>query len=162
MTLEELLKTEGRDIEFKLEMPLKDIAFLKMAVAFANCHGGRFVFGIRNEDHAVIGINDETLFQDLDTITNIISDNCESTYTDFNPMGNSQKSQVKNVGDEGSSFAVVLQLLKGNPLITAKELATKLHTATRTAERILRQLKQYGRIRRSGNTRTGYWIVEEI
>ncbi len=82
-----------------------------------------------------------------------------------------QESQVKNVGDvgdvgdvgvEGSSFTVVLQLLKGNPRITAKELATQLHTATRTAERILRQLKQCERIRRSGNTRTGYWIVEEI
>jgi len=61
MTLEELLKTEGRDVEFKLEMPQKDIAFLKTTVAFANCRGGRFVFGIRNEDHAVIGMNDETL-----------------------------------------------------------------------------------------------------
>ena len=77
MDIGDIIKTEGKNVEFKLELPQKDVTFLKTAVAFANCQGGRFVFGIRNENHAVIGMNDETLFQDMDTITNIISDNCE-------------------------------------------------------------------------------------
>ena len=77
--IESLLKSEGRNVEFKLELPQKDLGFLKTAVAFANCQGGSFVFGVRNEDHAVVGMDDDTLFQDIDTITNIVSDNCEPT-----------------------------------------------------------------------------------
>ncbi len=77
MDIIDIVKSEGKNVEFKLELPQKDVTFLKTAVAFANCQGGRFVFGIRNEDHAVIGMDDDTLFQDMDTITNIVSDNCE-------------------------------------------------------------------------------------
>ena len=36
MTIEELIKTEGREVEFKLEMPQKDISFLKTTVAFVS------------------------------------------------------------------------------------------------------------------------------
>ena len=77
MTIEELINTEGDNIEFKLDLPQKDIGFLKTVVAFSNGQGGKIVFGIRNEDHVIIGMDDETLFQDIDTITNIIADNCE-------------------------------------------------------------------------------------
>ncbi len=77
MTIEELISTEGDNIEFKLELPEKDIGFLKTVVAFSNGQGGIIVFGIRDEDHAVIGMSDETLFLDIDTITNIVVDNCE-------------------------------------------------------------------------------------
>ena len=59
--IEKLLKTEGKNVEFKLERPQKDVTFLKTVVAFANCQGGRFVFGIRNEDHAIIGMDDEII-----------------------------------------------------------------------------------------------------
>ena len=77
MTIEELINAEGDNIEFKLDLPQKDIGFLKTVVAFSNGQGGKIVFGIRNEDHVIIGMDDETLFQDIDTITNIIADNCE-------------------------------------------------------------------------------------
>ena len=77
MTIEELISREGSNIEFKLELPQKDIAFLKTVVAFSNGQGGMVVFGVRNEDHAIIGMDDETLFSDIDTITNIVADNCE-------------------------------------------------------------------------------------
>ena len=77
MTIEELINAEGDNIEFKLDLPQKDIDFLKTVVAFSNGQGGKIVFGIRNEDHVVIGMDNETLFQDIDTITNIIADNCE-------------------------------------------------------------------------------------
>ena len=56
---------------------------------------------------------------------------------------------------------VILQMILENPHITAKELATKLHTTTRTAERIFRQLKQSGKIRREGSDCYGHWIVIE-
>ena len=73
MTIEELINAEGDNIEFKLDLPQKDIGFLKTVVAFSNGQGGKIVFGIRNEDHVIIGMDDETLFQDIDTITNIIA-----------------------------------------------------------------------------------------
>lgn len=79
MNINELLKTEGRNVEFKVDLPKRKETFLKTVVAFANCQGGFFVFGVSDVEHAVIGMNDETLFQDMDTLTNIISDNCEPT-----------------------------------------------------------------------------------
>ena len=77
MTIDEQFHSEGNNIEFKLELPHKDLGFLKTVVAFANGLGGKIVFGICNDNHAVIGMDDDTLFQDIDTITNLIADNCE-------------------------------------------------------------------------------------
>ena len=99
----------------------------------------------------------------------------------FNPMSDSQESQVKNVGvgpsnvgvgpsnagvgpsnvgGEKDNFTIVFQLLQEKSHTTAKELAIKLHTTTRTAERLLRQLKQRGKIRCEGSDRYGHWVVE--
>ena len=49
--------------------------------------------------------------------------------------------EPSDVGGEKDNFIIVLQLLQEKPHTTAKELAIKLHTTTRTAERLLRQLK---------------------
>ena len=209
MDIDSLFRTEVKNVESKLELPRKDTAFLKTAVAFANCQGGTFIFGIRNDDHAVVGMDDETLFQDMDTITNIVSDNCEPailpniypvTYQEkslivveisigrqrpyyvkslgmmegtFFRVADSQESQAIDVGVASSNvgverndvgvgqdkYSVILSILREKPHTTAKELATQLHTTTRTTERILRQLKQCGRIKREGSDRYGHWVI---
>ncbi|MBR5077909.1 MAG: putative DNA binding domain-containing protein [Victivallales bacterium] len=123
--IEKLLKTEGKNVEFKLERPQKDVTFLKTVVAFANCQGGRFVFGIRNEDHAIIGMEDETLFQDMDTITNIISDNCEpAIIPNVYPMTLNDKSLIVveiNIGRQRPYYVKALGMMEGTYIRVAAE-----------------------------------------
>ena len=54
----------------------------------------------------------------------------------------------------------ILRMIQENPHITAKELASRLHMTTRNAERIFRQLKQCGVIRREGSGKNGQWIIQ--
>jgi predicted HTH transcriptional regulator len=81
MTIEELLAGESKNIEFKETLPEKSIKYMKTVVAFANGTGGRIVFGIRDEDHLVVGVQSESIFRTVDAITNAISDSCEPAIT---------------------------------------------------------------------------------
>ena len=65
--------------------------------------------------------------------------------------------ETGNVGVEDKT--AILCIIGDNPHITAKELAIKLHITARTAERIFRQLKQNGKIKREGSDRYGHWII---
>ena len=95
---------------------------------------------------------------------------------DFNPMaeetpcgkirGNTVSEAVGDrvgdrVGDNRCRESVILGLLSGDSGISAKEISFRLHVSTRTVERILRQLKQSGKIDRVGSARSGQWIVKE-
>ena len=66
-----------------------------------------------------------------------------------------------HVGDNRCRESVILGLLSGDSGISAKEISLRLHVSTRTVERILRQLKQSGKIDRVGSARSGQWIVKE-
>ena len=125
MSFEKIITTEGKNVEFKLELPQRDVTFLKTAVAFANCQGGRFVFGIRNEDHAVVGMNEETLFQDMDTITNLISDNCEpAIMPNVYPLTVQGKSLIVveiGVGRQRPYYVKSLGMMEGTYIRVAAE-----------------------------------------
>ena len=66
-----------------------------------------------------------------------------------------------HVGDDRCRESVILGLLNGDSRISAKEISLRLHVSIRTVERILRQLKQSGKIDRVGSARSGHWIVKE-
>lgn len=50
---------------------------MKTVVAFANGRGGRIVFGVDGKTLNIVGMNPDTIFQTMDSITNAISDSCE-------------------------------------------------------------------------------------
>ena len=50
---------------------------MKTVVAFANGRGGRIVFGVDDKTLNIVGMNPDTIFQTMDSITNAISDSCE-------------------------------------------------------------------------------------
>ena len=77
MTAEEILAGESKNMEFKVSRPEKSIKYMKSVVAFANGKGGRIVFGIDDETREIIGIPEESVFREMDAITNAISDSCE-------------------------------------------------------------------------------------
>ena len=67
---------EGKDIEFKREIPKKHEKFLKDVIAFANSSGGAIYLGIEDETGIVYGIGDASPFKLSDAISTMISDAC--------------------------------------------------------------------------------------
>ena len=72
-----LFSGESINIEYKVEMPKKSEKYMKTVVAFANGRGGRIVFGVDGKTLNIVGMNPDTIFQTMDSITNAISDSCE-------------------------------------------------------------------------------------
>ncbi len=67
---------EGKNIEFKREIPQKHEKFLKDIIAFSNCTGGKVVLGIEDTTNIVYGIGTVNPFKLSDDISNMISDAC--------------------------------------------------------------------------------------
>jgi predicted HTH transcriptional regulator len=67
---------EGKNIEYKREIPSNHEKFLKDIIAFSNSTGGQVVVGIEDETHIVYGIGEQSPFKLSDAISNMISDAC--------------------------------------------------------------------------------------
>ena len=67
---------EGRNIEFKREIPDRHEKFLKDIIAFSNSTGGKVILGIEDETCIVYGIGDQSPFKLSDAISNMVSDAC--------------------------------------------------------------------------------------
>lgn len=77
--MEELFTGESKNIEYKREIPRNSAKYMKTIVAFANGKGGKIVFGIEDQTGEIIGIDRDVVFQQMDAITNAISDSCQPT-----------------------------------------------------------------------------------
>lgn len=73
----ELFSAGSKDIEYKVVVPDKSEKYMKTVVAFANMQGGKLVIGIDDKTHQVVGVDNDSLFQIMDALTNAISDSCE-------------------------------------------------------------------------------------
>ena len=67
---------EGKNIEFKREIPHNHEKFLKDIIAFSNSSGGKVIIGIEDETNIVYGIGEQNPFKLSDNISNMISDAC--------------------------------------------------------------------------------------
>jgi predicted HTH transcriptional regulator len=67
---------EGKNIEFKREIPSNHEKFLKDIIAFSNSTGGQVIVGIEDETCIVYGIGEQSPFKLSDAISNMISDAC--------------------------------------------------------------------------------------
>ncbi len=74
MRLEDIVRGESKNLEFKAQLPEKSIKYIKTVVAFANGTGGKVVFGVDDVSHQVIGVDNENVFKTMDAIANAISD----------------------------------------------------------------------------------------
>lgn len=110
---------EGKNIEFKREIPAKHEKFLKDIIAFANCTGGKVILGVEDGTNAVLGIGEANPFRLSDDITNMISDACTPQIeTDITPQtlegktvlvidvapGKFRPYYLKSVGKESSAY----------------------------------------------------------
>ena len=71
-----LLEEESSDMDCQI-CSFKNNDYLKTVVAFANTNGGKLLFGLDERKREIIGINDDSLFKVMDTITKSISNYCE-------------------------------------------------------------------------------------
>ena len=67
---------ESEVVEFKRELPAKDKKVMKTVVAFANCKGGKVVFGVDDATHEIHGLPDVERARLQDMLTDMISDIC--------------------------------------------------------------------------------------
>ena len=77
MTMEEILKGESENLEFKVDIPTKSEKYMRTVVAFANGNGGKIVFGVEDKTLRIVGFDEDDATQKIDTITNAIWDSCE-------------------------------------------------------------------------------------
>lgn len=75
MLSDEIDNGETAVLEFKRDFPDDHLKFLKTAVAFANCNGGRLVFGV-DDDRTVVGVDPLGAFRLADRIVDAISNAC--------------------------------------------------------------------------------------
>lgn len=74
--IEKVYFGEGKNIEFKREIPQRHDKFLKDIIAFSNCTGGKVILGIEDRTNRVHGIGEANPFRLADDISNMISDAC--------------------------------------------------------------------------------------
>ena len=67
---------EGKNVEFKREIPDNHEKFLKDIIAFSNSTGGQVILGVEDETGIVYGIGEQSPFKLSDSISNMISDAC--------------------------------------------------------------------------------------
>ena len=77
MLVEKLSEGESKTVEYKESVPENSQKYMKTVVAFANGNGGKIVFGVKDKNYEITGIESENIFELMDSITNAVSDSCE-------------------------------------------------------------------------------------
>ncbi len=73
----EIKNGENKNIEYKRDISTDGHKYMKTVVAFANCAGGKIIFGVEDKTLEIVGVDDTAVFKTMDAITNAISDSCE-------------------------------------------------------------------------------------
>ena len=76
MTIEEIVRGESKNVEFKAKLPKDSAKYIKTIIAFANTQGGSLVIGVDDATRKVTGVDDDSAFQIMDSIANAVADSC--------------------------------------------------------------------------------------
>lgn len=79
-----------------------------------------------------------------------------SPKTDIIAIGNDVGDDI---GNDNSELMQVLEILKKNSTITAKKMAAQMDISPRKVSRLIKKLKETGKIVRIGSDRKGYWEI---
>ena len=66
-----------------------------------------------------------------------------------------------NGGLNGENHKIIINKMKNNPNITISGISVQSNIPSRTVERIIAELKEYGIVKRIGSKKTGYWETKE-
>ena len=76
MTIENIVRGESKNVEFKVMLPKNSEKYIKTIIAFANTQGGQLIIGIDDQTREIIGVDEDILFRTMDSISNAVSDAC--------------------------------------------------------------------------------------
>ena len=76
MTIEDIVRGESKNVEFKATLPKNSEKYVKTIIAFANSQGGQLVVGVDDETRQVVGVDNDEVFHVMDRIANAVSDSC--------------------------------------------------------------------------------------
>ena len=138
MTIDEILRGESKDLEFKEKLPEDSKKYMKTIIAFSNGVGGRLIIGV-NDDREIVGVDQTAVFTTIDKITNAISDSCEPLIIpDIAPQAAGNKTVIVveiSAGRQRPYYLKSLGMDKGTFVRTAG--------STRLADRLLIQEMYY-------------------
>ena len=91
-----------------------------------------------------------------------ISDHFIKVVFPFSEVANRTGDNIgDNNGDNVGDNELVVDILRATPDITARELSRRSLLSTRTISRIMKTLRENGKITRIGSPRKGYWQINE-
>ena len=61
MKIEDMIRGESKNIEFKEILPSNSEKYTKTIVAFANTQGGKLIIGITDQTRKIVGVDEATL-----------------------------------------------------------------------------------------------------
>ena len=77
------------------------------------------------------------------------------------PKDNAIIANGNEIGDDDSEMMKVLGLLEENASITAKQMSEQMDISARKVSRLIKALKENGKIIRVGSDRKGYWKITQ-
>ena len=108
---------EGKNIEFKREIPKRHEKLLKDVIAFSNSTGGKIFIGIEDKTNEVIGIGEKNPFRLADDISNMIFDSCT-------PIIDPEITMISHV--TALNIKTVIESFSGEEVFGRKEIKERL------------------------------------
>ena len=65
MTIQEIIRGESQNVEFKEMLPKNSEKYIKTIIAFANTQGGQLIVGIDDETQRVTGVDRDSVFKTM-------------------------------------------------------------------------------------------------
>ena len=165
---------ESKNIEYKVSLPDKSEKYIKTIVAFANIFsqmglveswgsGIKRIFNAAEE----YGLP-KPRFQEFDNMFRVeLFRNNSMTESEKKFGVNSEKSRSKD-GDKAEKIRdyeltytqkKIVNLLLANRQLSAAKIAEQLDLGSRSIEKNIKKLKEYGILIRHGSPKNGYWEI---
>ncbi len=103
----------------------------------------------------------EPVFQEFDNMFRVELFRNSMHYETMNIANGDNAGDIRgdNTGGKEDISNIVIELMKETPSITAVKLSEKTNVSTRQISRVVKALRESGRIVREGSTRSGYWKI---
>ncbi len=103
----------------------------------------------------------EPVFQEFDSMFRVELFRNSMHYETMNIANGDNNGDIRgdNAGGKEDISNIVIELMKETPSITAIKLSEKTNVSTRQISRVVKALRESGRIVRVGSTRSGYWKI---
>ena len=166
MTIAEILAGESKNVEFKENLPEKNIKYMKSVVAFANGTGGKIIFG-REGGVCVraVGLREpEFIGGEVDFCFNIYrgqtdTNNANGIQDGVDDAENDVNGVKVGVNKKETQVEKLLQIIEKNPSATQAYYAEQIGVSKRTISGMCVSLQEKGMLVQNGTKRRANWFI---